>query len=634
MDGQTYVKRIAYNARGQRTLIAYGNQVMTRYTYDTHTFRLARLRTERCTATGTLTFRPNSADTDLQDLAYEYDLAGNITRITGHASGSGVRNNPEALLFPDIAAELAAGNALVRRFAYDPLYRLVKATGRQAAQQTAPCTDYDPRREGFNWSGNAPATSPENARDVTQIYSEGYEYDPAGNMLSQSRTGSATRHFGMSGFTPEQWQDKVDAFRAGQQPDWGDQGNHLTNYGDDTTGQTHDYDANGNLIRENTERSFAWDHADRLVGFKNQATPTCPASVEAIYLYDAAGNRIKKLVRNQQQQTDVTVYIDGLFEHHIHTTAAGTEENNTLHVMDNQSRVAAVRVGDPLTGDSTPTVKYHLGDHLGSSNVVIGGDDASVSSFINQEEYYPYGETSFGSFGTKRYRYSGKERDEESGLYYYGARYLMPWLGRWVSCDPVETNGSLHAYASFRNNPLYFTDPTGTVDKPTPAETNTQQSLVSTEEICGTPPTSEPVASASVPTTNVTPEGGQRIPPEAPPELGSKPVSTSSWILSKLKTLNMQRKSIMSSIGLLTKPLGLVLPLGLPPQESPSLTEAELRMRAESPMISPYTPQCHRDQQGWYFPVRSHPRRPYLLLPPRMLCPSQSRLARSLLAQA
>ena len=166
-------QRIAYNARGQRTLIAYGNHVVTRYTYDAHTFRLARLRTERGRGgpAADLSAR-RTATTDLQDLAYEYDLAGNITRITDRALGSGVRNNPEALLFPDIAAELAAGNALVRRFAYDPLYRLVEATGRQAAQQAAPCTDYDPRREGFNWSGNAPSTSPQNARDVTQLYIE------------------------------------------------------------------------------------------------------------------------------------------------------------------------------------------------------------------------------------------------------------------------------------------------------------------------------------------------------------------------------------------------------------------------------------------------------------------------------
>ena len=47
LDDADYVRHIAYNAKGQRVLIAYGNGVMTRYAYDPHTFRLARLRTDR-----------------------------------------------------------------------------------------------------------------------------------------------------------------------------------------------------------------------------------------------------------------------------------------------------------------------------------------------------------------------------------------------------------------------------------------------------------------------------------------------------------------------------------------------------------------------------------------------------------
>ena len=104
-----------------------------------------------------------------------------------------------------------------------------------------------------------------------------------------------------------------------------------------------------------------------------------------------------------------------------------------MHVMDNQSRVAIVREGLRHPDDGGEKVEYHLGDHLGSSSVVIGGNDEKASSFINHEEFYPYGETSFGSFGRKRYRFTGKERDEESGLYYHGARYYSSWLVRWAS---------------------------------------------------------------------------------------------------------------------------------------------------------------------------------------------------------
>lgn len=123
-----------------------------------------------------------------------------------------------------------------------------------------------------------------------------------------------------------------------------------------------------------------------------------------------------------------------------------------------------IRVGDSFPRDTTPAVKYHLADHLGSSNQVIDIDGKR----INREEYTPYGETSFGSYARKRYRFTGKERDEESGLYYHGARYYGPWLGRWVSPDPLgihspeEAGHNLFAYV--RGKVLVLVDPAGLTD--------------------------------------------------------------------------------------------------------------------------------------------------------------------------
>ena len=168
-----------------------------------------------------------------------------------------------------------------------------------------------------------------------------------------------------------------------------------------------------------------------MIGYRVQPTAGSPTSLQARYLYGSDGMRVKKWVRtgNGSTQDASTVYIDGLFEHHRWQKDGGGQ-NNTLHLMDDQSRIALVRVGSRHPDDKGERVQYHLGDHLGSSHVVVGGDDRSANTFINREEYFPYGETSFGSFGRKRYRYSGKERDEESGLYYYGARYLAPWLAQ------------------------------------------------------------------------------------------------------------------------------------------------------------------------------------------------------------
>src|SRR6185312_2260493 len=154
--------------------------------------------------------------------------------------------------------------------------------------------------------------------------------------------------------------------------------------------------------------------------------------------------------------------IGGIFEHHRIIQGGATAENNTLHVMDNQSRIATRRVGAPFGGDVTPAIKFALGDHLGSSNVVL---DTS-GGLINREEYTPYGETAFGSFARKRYRFTGKERDEESGLSYHGARYYATWLMKWSSCDPLGIIDGLNLYTYAQNSPTNIRDPSGTQSEP------------------------------------------------------------------------------------------------------------------------------------------------------------------------
>jgi RHS repeat-associated protein len=473
---QTYVQRLAYNVKGQRTFIAYGNGKITRYAYDPKTFRLVRMRTEDYSnPPGTLSYQLGGGL--LQDLAYQYDLGGNILRIAERSPGSGVRNNPRALAYPELQTLLAAGDALVRDFAYDPLYRLISATGRE-------CTIPDPRpvtddaRCGYN-SGDHGTANQDNAPDMTSLYEERYEYDPAGNMLRlmHQRPGTTagwSRYFGMAGFKPIEWKGKVADFLGGNTPVWGTGGNRLTNFGNnEEQSVSHAFDANGNMTRENTERHFEWDQADRMKVFRVQ-TGTSEPSVYALYLYDSAGMRVKKLVWKRGNYT-TTTYLGAAFEHHKEVKPGATQENNHLHVMDDKQRIAIKRVGPAFDGDGAAEhpVQYHLGDHLGSSAVVVSGD----GTWINREEFFPYGETSFGSFGRKRYRFTEMERDEESGLNYHGARYYSPSMAIWISPDPLLLDAALNqrtlsarvmksrpSYTSYSYaalNPLRFDDPTG-----------------------------------------------------------------------------------------------------------------------------------------------------------------------------
>jgi RHS repeat-associated protein len=76
--------------------------------------------------------------------------------------------------------------------------------------------------------------------------------------------------------------------------------------------------------------------------------------------------------------------------------------------------------------------------------------------------YRPFGDS---AAGVTRYRFTSKELDGETGLYFYGARYYSPGLGRFISPDPIaprlgEPQG-LNRYSYVQNNPLRYTDPTG-----------------------------------------------------------------------------------------------------------------------------------------------------------------------------
>src|SRR5207248_10906352 len=111
--------------------------------------------------------------------------------------------------------------------------------------------------------------------------------------------------------------------------------------------------------------------------------------------------------------------------------------------------------------------RYQLSNHLGSTMLEL----THQAEIISYEENGAWGVTYLqavrGSTETpKRYRYTGKERDEESGLYYHGARYFAPWLGRWVSCDPagLVVGANVNSYA--KANPIRFVDPSGRQSHP------------------------------------------------------------------------------------------------------------------------------------------------------------------------
>ena len=119
------------------------------------TLRLARLRSEDYENPDTFVYQPSGSIH--QEIAYDYDLVGNVTTLRDRAPESGIANTS---LGPD---------ALDRAFAYDPLYRLLSATGRE----------HDGPVPTMPWTDEVTPQDP----SLIRAYSEIYKYDGIGNLL-------------------------------------------------------------------------------------------------------------------------------------------------------------------------------------------------------------------------------------------------------------------------------------------------------------------------------------------------------------------------------------------------------------------------------------------------------------------
>uniref|UniRef100_UPI00048B5F99 RHS repeat-associated core domain-containing protein n=1 Tax=Pseudomonas sp. Ant30-3 TaxID=1488328 RepID=UPI00048B5F99 len=118
------------------------------------------------------------------------------------------------------------------------------------------------------------------------------------------------------------------------------------------------------------------------------------------------------------------------------------------------------KAGKP-PGISNNQQRYTLTDHLGSSALELD----EHANIITQEHYYPFGGTAWSNgeavqVSYKIVRYSGKERDA-TGLYYYGFRYYIAWLQRWVNPDPAGDIDGLNIFVFVRDNPIRYKDANG-----------------------------------------------------------------------------------------------------------------------------------------------------------------------------
>lgn len=304
-------------------------------------------------------------------------------------------------------------------------------------------------------------------------YLERYVYDTVGNFLEMQHQGSDSAH---SGWT------RTYAYNEPSLLEPGKQSNRLTSTTIGATTESYStagdgYDAHGNMLRMPHLQTMQWNFNDQLQMTQRQAVNAADADgvqrhgERSWYVYDSAGQRVRKVTeRANGQVKDERIYLGG-FEIY-RKNGANPLVRETLHIMDDKQRIALVetRVQGNEPGVPRQLIRYQFGNHLGSASLELD-DQARIISY---EEYAPYGSTSYQAVRSqtetpKRYQYTGKERDEESGLYYHGARYYAPWIGTWCSPDPLfEYSGapsdtqffpSPYIYAD--NMPIVGTDPSG-----------------------------------------------------------------------------------------------------------------------------------------------------------------------------
>jgi RHS repeat-associated protein len=464
------VTNIDYNARGQRTLIDYGNGASTFYTYDPITFRLVHLLTRRdAVAFPDDCPRPAPAGwpgCDVQNLHYTYDPAGNITRIRDDAQ--------QTIYFRNKRVEPSTD------YTYDAVNRLIEATGREHLGQGGVPVPYS--YDDFQLVG-LPHPGDGNAMG---LYLERYVYDSVGNFLEMQHRGADSARPG--------WTRSYDYYEPSPlEP--GKQSNRLssTRVGNNNSiTEQYGYDAHGNMLHMPHLQVMQWDFKDQLHAAQRQVVNNGPGE-KTYYVYNSVGQRVRKVTEDQSgARASERFYLEGceLYRQYSGSKATVSLERQTLHVMDGKERVAIVEtktVDETAPPGAMPsaTFRYQFGNHLGSACAELDENSAVIS----YEEYYPYGSTSFQACRSvaevklKRYRYAGKERDGESGFSYYGARYYAPWLGRWISADPSMANGSLgkgqrtrestgmggsrpfpRAYTFLSDNPVNRVDPDGKDD--------------------------------------------------------------------------------------------------------------------------------------------------------------------------
>ncbi len=450
------------------------------YTYDTCTNGVGKLcAVDMLTgadtvyaydALGRTTSEEKTIDSTAYTTAYEYDRQGTVTSVTYPDSseatyGFDTQGRVDDVTFVDSdttstnvvtditygphgkVTHATYGNGVESDWSYDSaeLYRLSNLT-------TVSGTD---EIENFDYSFDNVGNLTE-LNDSSSLYAGmdiAYDYDDLYRLLSADSTSTDTALDYTKSWTYSSIGNILSSTDKGTYTYGGTATGDTTNpHAPKSVGSTDfTYDTAGNMLTDGTWTN-TWNYKNQLTESSNGRPVT--------YAYDHDGNRVKTA---STFETGTTIYPNQYYT---------VTPKNTLR------NVFAGALGNVATfsWDGAAVATYHHRDHLGSAHVETDAS-GSVSEYII---YSPFGDTLYDSKTdlneTARFKYTGKEKDRDTGWYYYGARYYNAGQGQFLSEDPAFWElgtdyrqlkktlldpQALNSYAYARNNPIRFNDPDG-----------------------------------------------------------------------------------------------------------------------------------------------------------------------------
>jgi RHS repeat-associated protein len=382
-----------------------------------------------------------------------FDAADRLTKISSSLSDS---NHPATLISVISPSgywsdgelrQTLQGNGLTETWAYNNRHEPCRMNLNSTATVLQSCSDALPSGNVLDYTyGYADSSGRNNGTTLlwsaagAQTFSRNYTYDQVSRLATLSGTGTTCSALT---WTYDIWGNRTDQTNT---PGSGSScvEAHLTFTAQNRiTAPNMVYDAPGNLMMQ-TGATYQYDDENRMTSL----TGTGGA---ASYVYDAAGQRVQKTVQGVS-----TYYIYDLAGSVVAESNAATGWQKA-YVYGGARRLLA-----EYDGGSTGTTSFVTGDYLGSTRLITALNQSVKDSL----DFLPYGEQIAGDTSTT-HKFTGKERDAESNLDDFGARYYSSSMGTFMSVDPSGKSVHLadpqtrNRYVYARDNPIGYVDPNG-----------------------------------------------------------------------------------------------------------------------------------------------------------------------------